>query len=144
MENNSWSDEAKKPNILRRTIIFLGLALCVLLYFLEYTYGTKHGDQIGSLIYAFPFSSLLTTSLLTFIQRRDEKLQETAPWFRQQHILMGLLYLSVAIVFFATLLNSLLNNSLPDMVGFLIVGLGILLILFVCVQLVRIRRSKQV
>ena len=90
MANSSLSRQIKQLGTPRRSaIILLGFALFALILFLEYTHSTKHGDLIGSIIYAIPFPALLTASLLSLTANRNEMLQT-------QIMAKGTLYISSA------------------------------------------------
>jgi hypothetical protein len=102
----------------------------------------KRGDLLGSIIYAIPFSGFLTAGLLLFVTRSAEGRQAHIPWHRQKSILGGLLYLSLSLISLVQLVNSLMNNDLPDAVGLPIAGVGFLLVLLVLVRLAMIRSSK--
>ena len=143
MANSSLSRQIKQLGTPRRSaIILLGFALFALILFLEYTHSTKHGDLIGSIIYAIPFPALLTASLLSLTANRNEMLQTHISWQREHYILVALLFLSMAIICLAILVNSFMNNNLPDAVGLPIGGVGFLLMLFVFLRLIMMRRSK--
>jgi hypothetical protein len=109
---------------------------------LEYSYGSKRGDGIGSFIYALPFSGLLSVSLLTLVTASAERRQTHIPWYRQESALTALLYLPLCLITLTGLINSLMNNNLPDAVALSVDSVGLLLLLVVFVQFVRVRRSK--
>ena len=142
MTNTSSSRQFKRLGAPGIGIIVLGLVLFVLIFFLEYSYSNKRGDLIGSIIYALPFSSWLTASLLAFVTGSAERRQTHLPWHRQKSLLVGLLLLSLSLFSLVGLINSLMNNGLPDAAGLPIVGVGCLLALFAFVRLARIRSSK--
>ncbi len=123
-------------------ILVLGLVLFVLIFFLEYTSSTKRGDLLGSIVYALPFSCFLPASLLMFVTRSLQEHQAHIPWHRQEAILLGLFYLSLLPLAVILLINSFMNNNLPDVVGIPIVVAGVLLELAIVVRLLMIRRSK--
>ncbi len=142
MTNNSLFGQVKCLSTSRRIgIILLGFVLFALLFFLEYTYSNKHGDLVGSIIYALPFPCGLTASLLSLTSSNNEMPQLRAPWHKRQHILIGLMLLFVSIIYLVQLVNSLLNNNLPDALGLPIEGVGFLLILFIFLRFVVVRRS---
>ena len=142
MANASLSRQLKRLGVPGIGIIILGLALFVLICFLEYTYSNKRGDLLGSIIYALPFSGCLTASLLAFVLGSAERRGTHLPWHRQKSVLFGLLLLSLSLLSLVGLVNSLMNNGLPDAVGLPIVGVGCLLALFIFVRLVMIRNSR--
>lgn len=136
--NNSLFEQVKHPGTLRIGIILLGFVLCVLLFFLEYTYSIKHGDLVGSIIYALAFPIVLTTGLLNLTLSNKEI---HIPWHKRLNILMGLMLLLLAVFCLLLLINSRLNNNLPDAVFLPIDGVSFLLILLVFLRLVVVRRS---
>lgn len=142
MTNTSSSRQFKRLGAPGIGIIVLGLVLLVLIFFLEYTYSNKRGDLLGSIIYATPFAGFLTASFLVFVMGMAERRQSHLPWHRQKSILVGLLLLSLSLLSLVGLLNSLMNNGLPDAIGLPIAGVGCLLALFVFVRLAMIRSSK--
>ena len=142
MTNTSSSRRFKRLGAPGIGIIVLGLLLCVLIVYLEYSYSNKRGDLIGSIIYALPFSGFLTASFLLFVTGRAERRQTHLPWHRQKSILLGLLLLSLCLLFLVTLVNSLMNNGLSDAVGLPIAGVGCLSALLVGVRLVMTRNSR--
>ncbi len=140
--NNSLFDQVKRLSTPKRNgIVLLGFVLFALVFFLEYTYSSKHGDIVGSIIYAIPFPCGLIASLLSFTNNSNETPQLHIPWHRHQHILIGLMLLFVSIMYLVLLINSLLNNNVPDAVGLPIEGVSFLLILLVFLRFVVVRRS---
>jgi hypothetical protein len=76
MANSSLSRQIKRLGTPRRfALILLGSTLFALILFLEYTHSTKHGDLVGSIIYAIPFPGFLTASLLSLTTDKNEMRQ---------------------------------------------------------------------
>lgn len=142
MTNTSSSRQFRRLGAPGICIIVLGFVLFVLIFFLEYAYNNKRGDLLGSIIYVIPFSSSLTASSLAFVTGNAERRRTHIPWHRQKSILVGLLLLSLSLLTLVQLVNSLMNNGLPDAVGLLIAGGSCLLALFVFVRLAMTHGSK--
>ncbi len=123
-------------------ILVLGLVLFVLLFFLEYTYSMKRGDLLGSLLYTLPLSCFLTASLLSFIASRSLERQAHVPRHRQTAIVAGVFFLSLSLFPLLLLINSLLNNGVPDAVGIPIAIVIFLLEMCAVVRLAMIYRSR--
>jgi amino acid transporter len=117
LTNTSSSRQFKRLGTPGIGIIVLGLVLFVLIFFLEYTYSNKRGDLVGSIMYGMLFPGWLTASFLLFVTKRAERRQTHLPWHRQKSILVGLLFLSLSLISLVGLINSLMNNGLPDAVG---------------------------
>ena len=142
MANTSKFGKLKRLGVLGSGIIVLGLILFVFLFFLEYTYSNKRGNIFGSILYTFPFYCALTASFLLFVMGSAERRQTQIPWHRQKSILNGLLFLSISLISLVQLINSLMNNGLPDAVALPIAGVALVLILIVSVRLTMILSSK--
>ncbi len=140
--NNSFFDQVKRLSTPQRNgIVLFGFVLFALVFFLEYTYSNKHGDLLGSILYAIPFSCVLAASLLSFTNTNNEISQSHMPWHKRQQILIGLILLFISFTYLVLLINSLMNNNLPDVVSLPIEGICFLLILLFFVQFVVVRRS---
>jgi hypothetical protein len=122
-------------------ILLFGLALFALVIFLEYTHGTKRGDLFGSIIYAIPFSFLLTGGLFGLTAGSVDVRQKHVPWHRQKFILLSLLSFSLCLVNSTLLVNSFMGNTLPDAVGLPIGIVGFLLAVVFFVQFMRVRNT---
>ena len=140
--NNSFFENVKRLSTpTRNGIVLLGFVLFALVFFLEYTYSNKHGDFLGSILYTIPFPCGLTASLLSFTNTNNEISQSHMPWHKRQQILIGLMLLFIFFTYLVLLINSLMNNNLPDAVALPIEGVSFLLLLLVFVRLVVVRRS---
>ncbi len=138
MNKFSFDQVKRLSTPIRNGIVLLGFVLFALIFFLEYTYSTKHGDVIGSVIYAIPFPMALTIGLLNItLNDKDTHI----PWYRRLNVLLGLMLLLFSVICLLQLVNSLMNNNLPDAVALSIEGVSLLLLLLVFVRLVVVRRS---
>lgn len=142
MANTPAPRQSQRPSASGIAILVLGLILFVLIFFLEYTYSMKRGDLLGSILYAFPLSGLLTGSSLLFLASRTQERQAHIPWHRQTAMLAGLLALSLSLLPLLQLINSLLNNGVPDAVGIPIAVVVFLLEVCIVVRLAMIYRSR--
>jgi amino acid transporter len=145
MENrpkNNRSVWARTSVTVRLTALAVAILGFLLLFFLEYTYGNKRGDVIGSIIYALPAPLWLGLGILFFSAGIGEVREKRKRWYKQSLFMNGLAFCFFPLIWLVLL--GMVNNIIPAPLGFTLEGIIFVLIVGCLIWSVVLSNTKRV
>jgi hypothetical protein len=95
---------------------------------------------LRSFIFAIPVPSFLVVGLLQFTVQNKTR-QTSLPWYKDSSVLQRLWIWPSLLIYIPLLINSLMNNGLPDAVALPFMIVAVLLMLSLVVQKIIALRS---
>jgi small-conductance mechanosensitive channel len=139
--NHLFSSQKSQRIGVRASIVLCCFVLFLLNLYLNYHFGLAQRNMLRSFLYAIPLPISLAIGLLQWTVQNKAR-QPSLAWYKDDSVLQRLWIWPLFLICIPLLINSLLNNELPDVgvVPFLIVA--VLLMLYLVVQKIRTRRSS--
>jgi hypothetical protein len=123
---NNQSVWARSSLTVRLTALAVAIIGFLLLYFLEYIYGNKQGDILGSTIYALPVPLWLGLSILFFSAGIRELREKRQPWYKQWLFMNYVAFCLFPFIWFVLL--GIVNHIILAPLGFTLEGIIFVLI----------------
>ncbi|ERR1019366_3415899 len=138
---NLFSSQKSQRIVARTTsIILFCFVLFLLNFYLNYHFGLVQRNLLRSFIFAIPVPSFLVVGLLQFTVQNKTR-QTSLPWYKDSSVLQRLWIWPSLLIYIPLLINSLMNNGLPDAVALPFMIVAVLLMLSLVVQKIIALRS---